>query len=117
MNVEVGSIIFYYQDTIYPPKNKYAVFVSTSKKWFFLINSENREHYHCFPILAQNRNFPKHDSFISCSNFFEYDPNKITKIVGELSESEKKAICLHISNARTISKINKEIILDELWST
>lgn len=114
MNVEAGSIIFYYQDTIYPPKNKYAVVVSTTKKWCFLVNSENREHYHCFSILSQHHDFLKYDSFISCSNFFEYDPNKITKIVGALSVSERSDICLHISNARTISKINKEIILNEL---
>ncbi len=114
MDVKVGNIIFYYQDSIYPPKHKYAIVISTVKKWCFLINSENREHYHCLPISKQSHDFLKHDSFISCSNFFEYDSNKVKKIVGNLSKSERDALRYHLSSSRTISKINKEIILNEL---
>jgi len=114
MNVTAGSIIFYYQSNIIPPKYKYAVVVSAVKKWCFLINSDDREHYHCLPILKKNQAFLQYDSFISCSNFFEYDLSKVKKIVGVLSDSEKEALCLHLSASRTISKINKEIILNEL---
>jgi len=114
MDVKVGNIIFHYQDLIIPPKHKYAVVVSTVKKWCFMINSENREHYHCLPIAKQNHAFLTHDSFISCSNFFEYRADKVKKVVGNLSELEKNTLRHHISSARTISKINKEIILNEL---
>ena len=114
MDVEAGNVIFYYQSTIYPPKCKYAVVVSTAKRWCFLINSDEREHYHCFPILKQDHSFLKHDSFISCSNPFEYDLSKVKKIVGVLSDSEKSALCLHLASSRTINKIRREIILNEL---
>ena len=113
-DIEVGSIIFYYHSSIYPPKNKYAVVISAVKKWCFLINSEDREHYHCLPIQKGNHAFLKHDSFISCSNFFEYDPSKVSKIVGALSKAEKSNLCNHLSKSRTINKVNKEIILSEL---
>jgi hypothetical protein len=85
-----------------------------SKEMVFVINSENREHYHCLPISKQNHDFLKHDSFISCSNFFEYGPDTVEKIVGNLSKSEKDTLRCHLSSSRTISKINKEIILNEL---
>lgn len=114
MNIIAGSVIFYYQNEIYPPKYKYAVVISPIKKWCCLINTENREHYYCLPILKKDNTFLKYDSFISCSNFFGYDPSKIKRIEGIVSEADRIALQKHLSESKTISKVNKEIILNEL---
>ncbi len=113
-----GDIIKTLCVDIEPPKTKYYLCLSREKRLFFLINSQNREMYQCTPILKENHQFLKQDSYISCNVPFTLTENELTKIgsiLSSLNDNEVNALILHVEqNVKTLSKRLKKEICESL---
>lgn len=118
MDIEIypATIINAHFKDINPPKHKYCICINKEKRWFFLINSENRKRYQCTPIYKKNQSFLKYDSYISCNAFFQLDEeilSNVKKHLGVLSNNEIKELISHINNnVRTLSKSDKKEICE-----
>ena len=111
--IEIGTIINIFDESIYPAKNIYCACVCVSKNFFLKLNSENRAMYDCIPISKKQRQFY---GFISCSNVFEYSEEELKKstIKGNLHFEDIKRIKEKVETSKTIVKMKKEQILCEL---
>jgi len=117
MNLEVGDVVYIYNEDIIPPKHKYSVCVHVSSRLFFLINSRNLSIYECLPILKENNDFLKENSNIACNQAFKYNESQISKakLVGRLGYKDMKALYEHIKGrVRQLPKADKEEILETL---
>ena len=73
--------------------------------------------YECMPILKKNNAFLTDDSFIGCSNYFQYNANEIKdkEIVGRLGYEDLKSLYLHLKkNVKQLPAEVKNKILESL---
>ena len=117
MTPNIGDIIGVKYCPVRPqPKFKYLVCLDPLKMIGFVINTENREHFYCIPILKKDHSFLKWDSFISCSNPISYEEKNITAIHSSLSRNEIIELYNHVNSAKKLSLIQKKPILQNLDS-
>lgn len=115
--LEVGDVVYLYNDKITPSKNKYMVCVSLGN-CFLCINTENRRMYECLKIEKRNNPYLEYDSYISCNALFKFEPWEVKKRVGSLGYNDLKALYNHIKvNVRMLSRADKENILTSLSRT
>lgn len=112
--LDVGDVIYLYNDKINPPKNKYMVCVSLGN-CFLCINTENRKMYECLKIEKKGNPYLKYDSYIACNALFKFEPWEVKQRVGSLGYNDLNALHNHIKdNVRTLSRTDKENILASL---
>lgn len=115
LNVNICDIIGVKNcPTLPKPKFKFLVCVNPLKGLGFFINSEDRTHYYCLPILSINHRFLSHDSFISCSNLINYEVRNISCIKGSLSVTEMSLLMKHIEQGKRLVLSQKREILNSL---
>jgi hypothetical protein len=61
-------------------------------------------------LKSLNYTFLKHDSFISCSQFFQYDQNVISKFLGRLSKDDLKKVYRKVKNSNVLPQADIELI-------
>ena len=101
-----------YRDT------KHCVCVSVGEGWYLLINTHQRKMYEDFMLKASDYAFLKGiDRFLSCRHPRLYNPVKLIKKVGMLSDLDTCVLIGKIQTARFIETTLKEKFLDELSKT
>lgn len=97
-----------------PAGEKWAICVSSSKGWFFSINTANRAHYDCIGISALEHPMLKTDRFVSCSNVLTLDLEKEFTEKYTISDNFKKALIQKIQSSSRLDRVKIDIILTEL---
>ena len=111
--LKLGDITYGQIPDIYPPKKKYCVCVCAKHKYFFLINTENREMYDCIPI-PKGKTFPEYDGFISCSRVFSI---KSRKVVDRVSDDTLKSILEKVKiSKKLLPKQINTIVSENFWN-
>lgn len=114
MHFKVGDIAHTVVHGLSHSKGKYAVCVCESRQLFFLINTENRHHYDCIPILKKpTRNFPIHDSFIACRHAYEF-PIESLSFVSKIDSQELKLLLVKVKESKTLPFGQKRDIIQSI---
>ena len=101
------------------PKPKFVVLVCKDTKYMgFLVNSgihsfiQRQPDLLCCQILVKNFDykFLDHNSYIDCSELFEFDDSDLISPRDPVSNITKKAIQKAVSNAKTIPPYYKKLI-------
>ena len=118
MTLKTLDVIWYFDETIEPPKHKMAVCVEPDEGWFFRINTRNFLKP-CFPISKDEHPFLKHDSFVNCDllildDFIIDEALCESGPTGSLSISILPVLKRTVIDMRYISLRDKQAILAKL---
>lgn len=113
--MDIGHVVYYKNDAIYPIKYKYGLCIYIAEKFgLLMINSENREIYNCTEPIKQIRySFLKYDSYISCSRVFKLEIDAEYKVKGLLDYEDINMVYAKVKKSITISKKDKELIFSQ----
>ena len=131
-HLQSGQIVYLFCNFTTPPKEKYLVLAGAGNEpLLFIINSEIHPFIDNNPELRMQQlnvkksdyDFFDHDSFVNCSKVIEsFSKSEIErqldadvgKIKGKLNRKDIKKIIRIVQNSRTISKHNKNRIINSL---
>ncbi len=110
----ISDVILMDVSKIMPERTtKYCVCISAGNDRYFYINSEHREMYDDFKIMASDYDFLKHDSYVGCHEAYLLREELIIRKLGNLNYDDMLKILDKIQNSKRIAKAEKKALILE----
>lgn len=103
-------------EKIYPPKGKFGICICASQKYFFAINTANRQHYDCIKIHVSEHPELQQDRYVSCRAPLIPEKGATFQERYKVSKPFIQRLIQKVDESKLLTKKVKNEILPELRS-